>query len=448
MFYRILLAFACSSLMLAAATAADHPGTEIEFRILETDHPVSGLAMSEDGRQLVVLHLQANAVSIIDTETGQVRKVFRCNQPGAALCRNGRLYVGSQADGGLSVYSMETWEILDKIPVCSTNFIFLTAPQGQHFDGTLLAKCRDPRMNPQEYAASIYLIDTLRGSSRLINNRLRHNFAVDAAGKSVFLSNYNLSGSCDYGDFLGGMPEKSLRTVNIEGTGSIPYMRQLGDSPFWISYSFRMGNRDELLYPGLPPQAPATLRGSFVIPDHQGTYVYTLSNGLFSAIQPAAGMAVVASQPVQLPATLTHNVVSNEADVYSDQAFFSYAVRHHGDVHLFLFKDPRIMPRGTMLYHAVFPGLMKTETSDNRIPGTAIVGQRLTCRISAETVRGATILNGPDNASVTPAGVLSWTPAQPGVGQFKIRAVVGEKTEFLRFAIEAVAPAPKSAPAP
>ena len=415
-------------------------GITPEFQILGTDYPVSNLAMSEDGNWLIVIHEETNMISVVDTRTGAVIKEFRCQKPSFALCRGGKLFVTNRRQGSVSVYSMATWEMLDKIPVGGNDVFYLAAPAEEHFHNLIFVKNR--RKAAVVDQKEVYLVDTTTGTSRLLYANDAEDFTVDHAGKTVVFSRY-CSGVCDYEDYLQGRKEKSLQKKNIPNLPLCRIMRQIGDSPFWVYSSFAIHeNFYNTICSGTPLAPAGDIKGLLILPDQKGAYAYVINETLFNVLKPQAGFSIVASQKIALPEELKGALYDYENTVY-----LSHAVRHDGDVHMFLLKLAKPISPSTALYHVVFRGILAgAGSAAGGLPEKVVVGTPVSARIFKETVKDATIVNAPDGTIVTPEGILKWTPGQPGICNFKIRATVGGNVVFQRFSIDVVAPAPVKEP--
>ena len=422
--------------LLPAQGAVGDPEAVVQFDLLPTDYPVSNIAMSEDGSQLIVLHDEAGVISIIDTETGTVKKEICSGKPCFALCRGGKAYVSSHGNRCISVYSIDSWEILDKIPVDSSNVFYLSAPQGEYFNNVIMAKCKSKSnySDPME----VHLVDTANGKSKLVYPSHDDNFTVDYTGTTVIFSRNFSTGVCSYADYIQGMMSKSLKTAKLEISWNNVYMRQIGRTPFWTSSTLRHEQLSESLYSGIPLTPIGEVKGNFILPDQEGTYVYVMDDALFKVINPGVGASIIASRRVAIPKEL-----QTLPYAYDGQAFFSYAVRLHGDVHVFLLKEPRGNSLTPALYHAVFRGIFTAAEKEGFIPEKVVAGTAVVCQVFTETVKDATIVNAPENAVITGEGALKWTPETPGTYAFKIRATVAGKSVFKRFAIEVVAKEPR-----
>lgn len=113
---------------------------QIRFSVLPTPLPTTGVALSEDGRQLAALHERHNAVTVWHVELRRQNTRLAVASPSAAVWRDGNLYVASRDAGTIEVFeSQRNWRHGDQIRVGGAPVTELLAAKGEAFQGQVVA---------------------------------------------------------------------------------------------------------------------------------------------------------------------------------------------------------------------------------------------------------------------------------------------------------------------
>ncbi len=145
------------------AAAAEVPAEPIHgaFEPVAVDGPVHWIEMSEDGKHLFLSLSDFDKVAVLDVRSGEEVASLPCKAPWALLCRGSRLFVGSAQEGGVSVFSLDEWNMVDHLAAGKEPAGWISAPGGKYFDGRLLVS--DGHNN--------YLVDVAADRAELLEQR-------------------------------------------------------------------------------------------------------------------------------------------------------------------------------------------------------------------------------------------------------------------------------------
>ncbi len=104
---------------------------------LDVAERVTGMSLSEDGRQLLLTHEEANRLSVIDVVSGKSVAAVTIPSPRFVFARGGKVYVAS-SDGGLVVVDPKEWKSLDIIPVEGKRVTWMGTRSAGEFDGKII----------------------------------------------------------------------------------------------------------------------------------------------------------------------------------------------------------------------------------------------------------------------------------------------------------------------
>ncbi len=157
---RIILAAAMSSLGLSVAVGKD------PFQTIPADHPTF-MAISEDGRNLLLANEQKDVVSVWDTATGKVLKQHKCPAPGQILCRGEKAFVVNRKMGTITVLSQKQgFKPVDQLEVGDEDIIGLSAPTRKDFADELLVTCHRKRLDFKD--TKVYLVNVVKDRYKLV----------------------------------------------------------------------------------------------------------------------------------------------------------------------------------------------------------------------------------------------------------------------------------------
>lgn len=462
LFFCLLMLLAQLFIPGGAALAAGAESTldlpKNEFRPVPTDYPVTNAVIAEDGKHVVIAHENDNLLSVWELPALRPVKEIPCPCPHFLLSLQGRLYVANYDTGTVSVYSQDNWQLVDQLQSGCNKLFYLSAPQGKHFAGIIIANGYNLSANGQ-YSVEVRAINTADDTNRLLAKQSRPSFpTVDFRGEGLL--NFSESGTglaFKYQDVLKGadeLPHPETTTFYVGKTEQI-VLYQPTAAPFW--FSCNGAATAEFLFQGTPPKPVNLLRGQF-IPDLNGQYAYAFCNGEFCTIR--LDTLTIENRCQSTAFAALRKNFSYELDSIR----FPAAISQGGDAYLLMVIPPqlylgvfvnvippssavRLDPPGNAQGGQVGPGEPTARPSE---PSSlqdsvrkATVGEALAIPVmpGGPPQAAFTLVNGPDNASVSDSGIFSWTPAASQTGQhhIKIRAKTESATTFIRFVIE-VAP--------
>lgn len=450
---------------LAAGTESPLDLPRDEFRPVPTDYPVTNAVITEDGKFVVVAHENDNLLSVWELPKLRLVKEIACPCPRFLLSLQGRLYVASYETGKVSVYSQDDWQLLDQLQSGCQKLLYLSAPRGKFFTGTIIANGLNQAVNGQE-SVEVWAINTVDDTCRLLGKQYQRTFAtVSYNGEGVL--NFIENGSpfsIEYRDFIKGSvecPQPETEKFQTDKTNQL-VLHQPTAAPFWFSCSgAAMSN---FFYKGFPPRGAGNLPAGTAIPDLNGKYAYLFTQGTLCTVRLDSPPLIENRR--QCTAMLS---LRKPAAIDRDRICFPGAISQDGNAYILIVVAPQ-------LYLGVFSNVFADPTAvqhyglaDNAPaappPGPqagtgepavrpsepaplqdsvrkATVGEPLTILVMSGNTKAAfTLVNGPDNASVSDSGTFSWTPAanQTGPHHIKIRVKSEAGTSFVRFVVD-VAP--------
>lgn len=432
----------CSALTAEPVTAAD-----ATFSVLPAENAATTLTLSDDGSHLLVAHEEANRISLWDVQTGKRVKTLPCPSPRHILCVAGHVFVANYGEGTVSVYSQKTWEMTDQLLAGHQDVYYLSAPQGRNFKGVLIATCGTYTKH------EVRAINLAKDVNKLLFKEVYMSVAtVDYAGNSIIVQGETTHSpsavptSYEYNSVLQGK-RQSIGRGDHAGT---PLLYQNDASSFWFGSYFR-GNPEGIIYSGNPPKVLSRNMGRFVIPDKKGNVSYAVDEDTITAIKLDMTLTKLGQQAISLPDDLKKMPQGGKNYV----APHPQAVHEGKDVYVFLLGNMKI-------YRGVLSGLLggarlaqsstgsttssSTEPAgaDTEMPSRIVEGQAFRTPLFGAVVSGEfQVITGSKNASITPKGVLTWTPtgADIGIHNFKIKGNVNGTMSFKRFTIEVVSAA-------
>ncbi|MBV9122015.1 MAG: hypothetical protein JO112_01485, partial [Planctomycetes bacterium] len=224
----------------------------VAFEVLAADAPVTAMDVSEDGLFLFTAHQKENRVTVWDVKTAKLVKSLEAPAPRSLLHRAGKLFVGSDSQPAIRVFSQaDGWGLGDELKVGSPKIHHLTAPQGTAFAGQIIADCGQYNQNAS------YVVDVSKDQARTIPNAAVT--SADPVGRYALLHDDFSAGyfgrkvAVDYPDLIAG-----VRT-ELEESGE---ERFLFAGP-WEQYWFGAGE----VWQGIPPQPQVKVADATAVPD-------------------------------------------------------------------------------------------------------------------------------------------------------------------------------------
>jgi hypothetical protein len=110
------------------------------------DEAVTTATLTEDGRQVILAHGEANLMSAFDVKTGKLLERVPCQSPAFLLCR-GNLLIVAEKGGKVGVFDgAHGWKPQRELTVADDDVVFLSAGRGPAFRGQVLATVGDDRL--------------------------------------------------------------------------------------------------------------------------------------------------------------------------------------------------------------------------------------------------------------------------------------------------------------
>src|SRR5262249_29380526 len=142
----------------------------------------TSMALSEDGRFLVVTHQGADSVTVWNAATLQLVKTLETPAPRSVLCRGDGIYVANFGKGIISHFAAKNdWELVNQFEVDKPDIKHLSAARGSAFKGLLLATCHPSKQSGG--AAGVFAVDTKQDKVKLIGDIALASVSCD--GKTV-----------------------------------------------------------------------------------------------------------------------------------------------------------------------------------------------------------------------------------------------------------------------
>lgn len=417
----------------AQETAAGQPIPA--FTSLGLEFEATAMALTEDGRYLVVAHEKDNRLTIWDVPADKKLKTIPCPSPRQIFCTAGKAYVANFGKGTVSVYSPDSdWDLENEALVGHPGVFYLSAPLGRHFDGKLLASCS------QDGHHEVRLVDTLNDvNSNLVNmNEPATNegvatplvATVDAEGRRFTLRRlFSLSqASGRYDQLLARKLELYWSDRQEQAM-----VRQV-EPGWWVGCpGWTVADFGRVFYGDpLSPVAPTPGKGALVIPDRRGIVAYVVNNSNVDIVRLDMALPVLASVEIRNPGPLTELQLSSRSRATpSIVQSPPEAVRHGDDAFLFVKRGPQILRaalKGALAKVEVRPRLPLPDLLELAdLPPQLPEGEEAKFPLFAQTAKGQfAILRGPAAATVSADGLFSWTPEAKdvGVNSFLVQSLV------------------------
>lgn len=438
-----LVALALLSLPIARGGTA-------EFKPIETGFVHTTMGITEDGAQLLIAHQAANQVAVWDVRGQKITHTLKCSEPRFVLCRGGKAYVANYGKGTITVFDRsQSWALVNELLAGGKEVKYLTAPGGKYFKNIIVACCGPSGRR------RLHLVDVARDKVVHTASATRHpiaNWSYD--GENVVVQG-------EFRVFPGGVitsyPAASFLRGSATGSHSgehahSPLVYQVSEGPLWFSRA--------QVYSGIPPRPMTKKLSEPVIPDVTRPVYYSVSKKTVATRLLSVDLHKLASQPVKLPAKWTKPPLPKgygRIDLirFADNVFYYPVAATHGDK-AYLF-DYREMTKNVQqcIIDAVSEarlaearkaagmtatGPVKMVGAEN-FPKKVKEDKPIEFQLYADEVTGTfTVMQGPKGVTVSPEGVVKWTPTRADRGEqnIKIKAVVGGAIRFVRLVTEVV----------
>ena len=440
--FNIIQLFLCCFVCLipAATTLA------ADFKVLPTSMEVSSLAITEDGRFVVLGHKASNQLSIWNIATQKIEKTVATETPGEILCRGEHVFIVNIGKGTVAVLNTKSWELTNQLEVPTADNLYLTAPQGRYFDDRILVTAYFDRQ------AKLFALDCKQDRcNELDNPRGRGPVTSSYTGKFSIYRSQSSSYAETKGSFDAIFRSESVRDFGVSYENA-PLLRQVRENEFWFG-----GNK---VFRGLPPKQMGDAKQRIVVPDQKQDCFYAVGPETVTCYAIDANLTELGHVRTSFPKEFDRmrpkpkSYVRNAGDADRKHV----AVTIDKDTSIFVFSPTR-----GSVYHTRFNAISlssPTEKNTNAepkvtfsdeigedefvgLPRVVAVGRLVESRVLPQDITKGkfSVIQGPKSIQIDTTGKLKWMPQSTEVGQHrvKVRAVVKGKTSFLRFNTSVVA---------
>ncbi len=269
---------------------------DVVFREVSLDHPVTDLALSGDGRWLVIAHQFGDSVTVFDVVNQRVEKTFHAAAPRALAFQGDRLFVANYGQGTVGVYSVaDGWKQADQLRVPNKNIVYLSIPQTGVNRNSLLVTCHGDGRQGSYQDCHNYKIDVSRDRSERVSDRPllvasrdgRYINVVDSFG----LSNGGSFRGYSWSDYVDNESEaNSLFSCNVADAAFITETMKRG---WWASSTH--------IYSGSPLKALNKKPYKLAIADASVPLMYVVDEDVLRAVQLNTSLTEIDTKRVQFP---------------------------------------------------------------------------------------------------------------------------------------------------
>lgn len=153
------------------------------------DEPTT-MALTEDGKTLVVAHEKANRLSVYDVKSGKLQTAFDCPAPRHVLCRGEWVFAACVEKGTIRQFTLKDGKLVKDVAAGKAPH-YISAPWGKAFAGKVLVTCMGPK------GAHPYLVDMTAGTataadSGMSGSHRNAEFLPDGKGVRLGAGTYGL----------------------------------------------------------------------------------------------------------------------------------------------------------------------------------------------------------------------------------------------------------------
>ena len=411
----------------AAVEAADG-----EFATLPLADMAAHVAMTEDGKHLLVAHWLTNAVSVWDVRTGRHVAQIPCPSPVFVLCRGNKVFAANGSSNTVTVINANTWKVVDQLKA-PNQVDWLSAPGGKAFAGKLMAAGRN------EVGPVVAVIDVARDTCATIFSEENRPYlsttrpAVDYAGAYVIEFPVTNMSSFRYSDYLAGKLSKS--DVRSERVTRPLYQHRPVD--IWFGPGGMLVGR-QLKATGPAVSVHHSDPVLNVIPEVNTNHFLVLSKDKLSRFMLNAALTEVGTTGTSVP---DHSRFRNIVVGESPSINIPLAATHNGTTCAFIPHPDGRISRISATFGAIARTPVVLSPAPGEWPAKVAVGQKIAATIpAARPETTCTLAAGPAGATLSADGKFLWTPtiADVGVQELKIRLERGDNVSFERYRIEVV----------
>jgi DNA-binding beta-propeller fold protein YncE len=426
------------SVVLFVVVAFVTHATEVQLQKLPLGDPATSMTMTEDGKYLLVAHEEKDKLSVWDVTAGKVVRTIECPSPRFTLCRGGKVYVANYGKGTITILDVQKeWQAIDQLRLEDKKIFYLSAPGGKHFKDVLLATCEGPGSSD-----SALVVNLAKEEVRRIETASMAVFTVSFDGQTV-VKQSGSSGATEAYDAAAYLAKASDKRLPGHPGASAGLLFQIGEGPFWLT--------GKQIYRGIPARPFANEVSGVLFPDLTRPVFYELNvdKSRITVHEMSPAMTELGSfQVAQYPKPMDHWWYYGIHFRPKKRMLHPIAATHDEKAHLFTYHNTE-----SAVYRAELPlkeiirgavakqGNSSPEAGPDKFPALIVEGRKMEHRLQAEEAKAVyTVMQGPAGIQVSGTGLLTWTPSASDAGpqQIKIKAKIGEKTEFYRISTEVV----------
>ena len=432
----------------------------IRFERLATPEPVTSFTVSEDNQFLICSHQGANQVSVWDAQTLQPIKILSTPSPRSVLSRGPLLMVANDGEGTVSVFSSkDQWTQTNQLDVEKPHIVYLSAPQGRHFQNEILVTCHGEGPKASYSDCHVYHLDLKTDKDRHLMKAALATCNFD--GKYVITQgSFNLSpaggiSAFAWDDFVSDRPAQPLYKGGIPQT---PYVYQVWPGSFWI------GNN--IVFGGVPLVSVKNKLDHLVVADRNSKLLYVLTPDEVKVYPVSAVMQEVEDRKADFPLQEFSHIYHRIYRIRDYLLDHPIAFTENHETHLFVLDMSKTQmlvaktPAFDIPEEVLAPGLVTaTPNPVNPAPGSsapaakytapnllkfpALVaeGESLSHQLPALPGTRYELMNPPQGVNLTEKNIVTWKPGSKQVGkqELKIKVTQGDKVTFARVEVEVVA---------
>ncbi|QDT22063.1 SUMF1/EgtB/PvdO family nonheme iron enzyme [Gimesia chilikensis] len=432
----------------------------IRFGRLATPEPVTSFTVSEDNKFLICSHQGANQVSIWDAQTLLPIKILSTPSPRSVLSRGPLLMVANDGKGTVSVFSSkDQWAQTNQLDVEKPHIVYLSAPQGRHFQNEILVTCHGEGPKASYSDCHVYHLDLKTDKDRHLMKAALATCSFD--GKYVITQgSFNLSPSGGisafaWEDFVSDRPAQPIYKGGAKS--QTPYVYQVYPGSFWI------GNN--VIFGGVPLVSVRSKLDNLVIADRNRKLLYALTPHEVKVYPVSAVIEEVEDRKAEFPLQEFSHVYHRHNRISGYLLDHPIAFTENELTHLFALDmgknqllvattpafdipDDALAPRlVTEAPSAGNPGSGKSDAPTKqavpnplKFPAFLAEGESFTHTLPEQPETKYELLNAPTGVKLNPQNEVTWKPGSRQVGkhELKFKVTQGDKVTFARVEVEVV----------
>ena len=256
----------------------------VEFKPLELERTPTTCTLSGDGKALIVAAEADNELLIVDVVTGRTTRRVPCPSPRYILARGEKVYVANYGKGTISVFEPGAdWRQVGELHTGKLGVFCLSAPQGEYFQGRLLASC-DASGTPW-----VIEIDTETGQA-LRTSEPEQSYMARVSYDGRYILNLR-NGTADpwlYARYAGTRTDRRREDDLTSG-----FIEQFQRGGFWFS--------PRTLSAGMKSRRMTDRLGAILIPDVSRPLLYALRDDRMEVRRVDGAATWIAERQIEVP---------------------------------------------------------------------------------------------------------------------------------------------------